>query len=176
MKIFFVLLSFLIVLACSKDNDNKQFNSFTFQGTNYELDDGLIWITNEWFKIELYSPGVNMTAGIQETEPRYIGDGEILFFGYMIPSSSGEISNGEYTFSSEGTESFTFSEGLIAIGLDLIDYNGDIYQVTEGTVNVQNNDGDVVIDFNLTLTGGEKMSGNYTGPIYIWDDSINDWR
>jgi hypothetical protein len=175
MRKILVLLSILLVLACNKDDETSKLNSFTLDGTNYELEDGLIWLAQDWFKIELYSPGINQTAGIAGVEPVYNGTGDILYFGFLIAANEGEISNGTYTFSSQSFNSYTFSAGVIAINLDLSDYSGDIYNVISGTVDVQNNNGDVVIDFNLTLEGGKTISGNYTGSIYIWDDVANDW-
>lgn len=175
MRKILVLLSILLVLACNKDDETSQVNSFTLDGTNYELNDGLIWLAYDWFKIELYSPGINLTAGIPGVEPVYDGIGNVLYFGYMIPENYGEISNGRYTFLSPSFTSYYFSVGIISIGIDLYDYSGDFYEVTSGTINVQNNGGDVVIDFDLTLKEGKTISGNYTGSIHIWDDNVGDW-
>ncbi len=171
------LLAFVLVFACNKDdNTGDTSNSFTYQGTSYELNNGLIWITNLWFKIELYSPGIEMTAGITGVEPEYSGAGDCLFFGYMIPSTSGEISEGEYTYSVSNVGPFTFSEGFIAIGLDLIDYSYTVARdINGGTVNVQKDEENWVIDFDLLLDDGETLTGNFTGDIHIWDDTIEDW-
>lgn len=108
-------------------------------------------------------------------EPTYSGIGEFLYFGFMIAANNGELSNGSYTFSSQGFDAFTFSSGVIAIGLDLSDYSGEVYNMTSGTVDVQNANGEVVVDFNLTLEGGKTISGSYTGPVHIRDDSVGDW-
>ncbi len=170
------LLVFLLLLACNKDNGTGNgTNSFTYQGTTYELNEGLIWLTNLWFKIELYSPGVEMTAGIPGVEPEYSGAVHFIYFGYMLPETSGEISEGEYTYSVSGIEPYTFTAGVIALDLDLTDYSGTIRDITSGTVNVQKDGENWVIDFDVILNDGETFTGNYTGDIYIWDDTIEDW-
>lgn len=171
-----ILLSGLIFLfACSKD-DIKLINSYQVQNNTIELNDALIWLTPDWFKIELYSPDIEMTAGVPTVEPSYTGHGNYLFFSFMIPDTSGEISEGTYTYSKIEYEAFYFSTGALVMELEGIEADGDIHIVKNGTVTIQKSNDNMVIDFSCTLNGDIGLTGNYTGPVNIWDDGIGDWN
>jgi hypothetical protein len=162
-----VIMLGIVTISCNKDDEEPnpvKSNTFTIDGTEYSLSAGF---TEEYggdattgynFDLIVHSSGLTATAdGVT-------GQGEALYFELWSTSSTG-LAAGTYTAAiSEVPNTFTIGEAYINLNASTFS-SDEYYEVTAGSVSISISGSTYTINFDLTLEGGKKLTGNYTGTL-----------
>ena len=160
------------MVSCDKDDDKEFENKVTYEGTEYELNDGYLEYYGVWgdstynFDITLVSSDVdyNVVSGIPT------GTGNIIYFE-LFSSSSTELVPGTYVFDPDGTsEANTFDEGNFALNFNFTTETGLVRQISLGSLIVEKEGSTYKLTIDCTDSAGKKITGNYEGTL-----SFADW-
>ena len=162
-----VIMLGIVTISCKKDEEptpGAKTNTFSIDGTEYSLSDGF---TEEYggdattgynFDLIVHSSGLTSSAN------GVTGTGEALYFELWSTSDTG-LANGTYS-ASLNAEPNTFTIGEVYINLNASTFDADeSYEVSSGTVTISVSGSTYTINFDLTLTGNKKLTGNYTGTL-----------
>ena len=158
----------MIFISCNKDDEGElPTNGFTYDGTTYALAGGFIEDFSENFglnsrdyDIYLVSSGISYS----QTNEEFTGSGEIIYLDLNVNSTS-QFVPGTFTWSTTRLPN-TIVDGGIGIACNVVsgscsfedDANG-------GTVTVSQNGTTFIIDFTLTLSNGQAVTGSYSGTL-----------
>ena len=158
----------IVFVSCKKDEEDptpQKTNFFSIDGTEYSLSAGF---TEEYGGSEATGYNFDLTvhsSGLTYREGDLIsGQGEELYFELWSTSSTG-LASGTYTSSiSEAPNTYTYGE--IYININAGDLSADAaYEATSGSVTITVSGSTYSVNFDLTITGGGKLTGNYTGAL-----------
>ena len=170
--ILLVTMLGVVTISCKKDGEDptpQKTNAFTIDGTEYSLSAGF---TEEYggsettgynFDLTVHSSGLTLLDYLGN-EVNLTGQGEELYFELWSTSATG-LTSGTYTVSTnEAPNTITYSE--IYINLNASNGTADAgYEATSGSVTINVNASAYNINFDLTLSGNKKLTGNYTGAL-----------
>jgi hypothetical protein len=171
-----LLLAFITCafLSCKDDDDNggasgSGMGSFTYDGSNFALDKGSVinygGAGNSFnFDIILGSPSLNF-----DQFGDLDGSGDSVYFELWTDQQSG-LKSGTYSYDSSSEADFTFTIGQIGVGCD---NNGTCTfqdDSRSGTVTINRSGSNYDISFNLTMNGGEVITGSYDGSLRSLSD------
>jgi hypothetical protein len=165
-----LLTMFSIVLAsCSKKEEEpapKPTNFFTVDGTEYSLSEGLTLefggdaTTGYNFDLLVFSSGLDPDTSNES----FTGEGELMYFELWSTSTTG-LAAGTYTINPNSIPNACTSN-FISINLNGSTGSSDTeYEGSAGTVTIAVDGSTYSIDFDLTVTGGKTLTGNYTGTL-----------
>lgn len=166
--IMFSVFSLALTLApsCKKDDKaNPDKNHFVLNGETFDLAKGFIEDFGDNgngsydFDVYLTSSDINYSDLLQE----FNGTGEFIFIDFNTSSESGLV-KGTYTYSNE-RNAFTFVDGTVGKDYDLLTFIGEDYDVIGGTVDVEINGSEVILDFDLTISNNTSVTGRFKGPL-----------
>lgn len=168
----------LILLSCNKEGPGPTGgdNGFILDGTLYELNQ--LGLTNpapesdnQWYLTLSKDASPNVSAGRMEGT-----NADFLELGVKA-TASGTLTAGTYTYTSEiwdGTwggspgEFGDFFFGLDADYPDQFSTAAEIFEIIGGTVTVERDGEDYIINYTLDLSDGRIVSGYFKGkPEYI---------
>lgn len=166
LRVLFMLLLAVAMtsVSCNKDDDdNGSGDSFTYNGTTYDLSQGYIISYgnngNESFDFDvvLVSEGLVLDA-----DGDFSGTGDYVLLDLNTNSSAGLV-DGTYTYDEdeEDRDSFILTFGDAGINFNPASGSGTLLEANAGTVTV---DGDE-ITFDLTIPGGQKIEGSFEGML-----------
>lgn len=159
------LLSIALVLGLSavlfscKDDEKGPSSSFTFEDESYKLSKGY---RSEFGEVStgVYEHDISFFS--KEVTASNI-DSDFNFLEFTVFSSS-ETSLPDGTYTVESTdEALTIPFGTVAVGFNFSTFEGDMYDVTGGTIVISNSGKKFV--FDLTLDGGETVTGTFNGAL-----------
>lgn len=175
------------LMACSDDDDDDDDNgtSITFDGTNYTIADGTIEDYGAYNPLDEashynYDFHFSDKAFIEYTEEGYTyweADTTSTFYIYAELFSPGTSAF------QTGTFEYMDSEGLTQSDIDGKFFFYDVYvgtrsgdtfmdyDATSGTVTVSGSGTNYKIEFDVTFTGGKKLTGTYEGSFKYSDSS-----
>lgn len=94
------------------------------------------------------------------------GNSELVTFLFTTPSIS-NIEIGNYVWDLEETyNTFTYSDVAVLLNWNVTDLTGiDLDLTGGGEINVKSNTGNYNFDYELQLSNGEEISGNFSGDL-----------
>lgn len=156
----------LLALSCNDDDDdNTPSNQFTYDGTTYELSQGLLEEYGDNgngsfdFDVTLLTSGINFN----NTTGEATGEGSGVYLDLNSPSEEGLV-NGTYTFGDE-RDAFIMVDAEIVTDYDFEAGTGQIISVVDGTVELTEDEGVYSISFELTASNNETITGTYNGEL-----------
>jgi hypothetical protein len=166
-KALFVLLTLgafvFITPGCKKDNNDEPKNEFTYDGSKYSLSKGFIKDfgsngngTFDW-DVYLTTDGVTVSGGL------LTGVGNLIYLDLNGMSSTG-IESGTYTWSAT-RENFTIVGATMGIDFNFVSLQGTYESGTSGTATVTQDGTETKIEFSLTFTNGNTVSGQWKGTL-----------
>ncbi|GJM33751.1 MAG: hypothetical protein DHS20C18_27520 [Saprospiraceae bacterium] len=164
---FIGLLSVTMMLqSCKKDDDSgTPKNEFTLNGESFELGKGFLAEYGENgngsydFDVTLTSSSITYNEISQE----FNGQGDVIYLDLNTSSESGLV-DGTYNFSSD-REAFTMVYGEIGVDVDAMTGAGDVYEVIGGTVTIEVDGNETLVEFDLTLSDNTKVTGRFKGVL-----------
>jgi len=178
LKVFFVLFAFSLMMAnCKKDSDSGKKNSIKYNGKEYELSAGIL----ENYGRVSEDLGFNIDLTLMSSEfniheengiiDSISGTGNIMYFE-MFTSDSTELDSRNYTFDSQETQATgTFDDGGIGLNFNIQTLEGQILQVTQGTVLINKSGTTYEITVNCKDSGGKDITGYFKGELKYYDYS-----
>ncbi len=167
----FIILSSLMVsifTSCRDDDDDTPSsvsNVFNYNGADYALTQGYIAELGEIeedgvFDFEIYFFSEDFVVTNYNETPS--GKGEAIYLDLYISTS--ELEDGTYNYSDE-LGSFTLFDGIVAIDYDFRNETGTELDVIGGKVEIKTDGNNKAIDFELRMSNGSMIEGNYTGEL-----------
>lgn len=167
-NLFFALIAivaFTVFSGCNKDDDDTAVkNEFTYDGNTYDLVKGYLndvgpnFNGTHDFDIYLTSSGLSNNNGT------ITGTGDLIYLDLNTNSSTG-LEAGTYNWSSTRT-AFSIVPGSQAyIDYNFATFSGTTIAATAGTVDVAINGMETTITFNLTMSGGKTLTGEWKGVL-----------
>jgi hypothetical protein len=161
----FTVLSVLTIAAMltfvSCDNDDSSGNSFTYDGTTYQITDGYLAYRGETngsykFLIAGVSPSIDYEA--------LTGTGELFLIDIYTPST--KLVAGTYTYLQGGGDPHTFGNLTILLNFEMEIDEGDIYMAEAGTVTITEvSYCTISLNFEVTFDDGKTATGTWSGPV-----------
>jgi len=159
--------------ACKKDDSKtNKLSSFSYNGVNYETPNaylvsyGATSTESADFDIYLTSSDVTVNSGSGLT-----GTGDGIYMD-LNSSSLTELADGTYTWSIDRAPN-TIVNGAVLIAYNFGTLTGDSYVVTDGTIKITVSGTNYVIDYSLTLSNDQTVTGNYNGTLQEYTSSYN---
>lgn len=166
-KIAIIILSVITFTGCSDDDDDNAKGTFTYNGTTYELSNGVIEsygsITKSSYHLDLtlYSSGLNYEKGT--------GTGNALYFE-IFSSSNSDLVAGTYAYDPEWTgEPLTFDFGAAYINFNITSESGTQVIINEGTVTISKSGSTYTITVNCKDANDNSITGSYTGSLKYYE-------
>ncbi|HYG19586.1 MAG TPA: hypothetical protein VD816_11690 [Ohtaekwangia sp.] len=163
-RLFLCLGLAMAFVACKDDDDKKASNQFTFEGDKFVLQEAWYDIDEEFdedenpvFEYEIYLEGTDGTkvSGV--------------WFD-LFSSQDEDLPAGTYTFDGDYTQNnltFNYAGGFF-YDTDTQEEE-DFGSVTGGTVKVTKSGDKHTFTFDLTMEGGKKLAGSFSGELQIED-------
>lgn len=167
-----VLLSFLtfVLASCSKDEEEAaapKTNFISLDGTEFSLSQGITFeyggdaTTGYNFDLIVASSGLDFS---DIDNNGITGKGEAVYFELWSTSSTG-LETGSYSFNS-GAKPSVYTAFFVRTAYDAsTDIADETYESATGTITINVDGSTYTIDFDLILTGGKKLTGNYKGSL-----------
>ena len=157
----------VISTSCNKDDDgdSSSANSFTLDGTSYDLANGFLTDFgdngNGSFDFDVTLTSSSITA--DGTTGYFTGTGDIVYLDLNSSSADGLVA-GTYNFANN-RDVFTLVDGTVGTEVDASNGDGTSFDVTAGTVEVAINGSSTSFDFTLTLSNNEIVTGSWEGVL-----------
>lgn len=175
-----MLATSISFVSCDKDDDDddKKKSQFTYENTEYDLDEGSLTYYGVWgtdsvdegynFDIFLFSSGISF----ESDSTGYIGVGNFIYFE-MFSSSTTELVEGTYNFDADATYApNTFDMGDFAINFNMDTFTGDLQEsIAGGTVNIEKDGSDYKITVECTDSSDKTITGYFEGALTYEDQS-----
>lgn len=158
----------IVFVSCSDEGEDPapKTNFFSVDGTEYSLSEGL---TIEYGGSETSGYNFDLLVFSSGLEPdlnteTFTGEGDFIYFELWSTSTTGLVA-GTYTISTENLPN-TFTSNNININYVASTKTSDAeYEASAGTVTIAVDGSTYSINFDLTVTGGKTLTGNYTGTL-----------
>lgn len=159
-----------LFVSCSKDSVEKK-NFITYDGVEYPLTQAFFEgygqdQPNEGYNIDAYffSEGVKV-SGTGNEIGTLSGSGTVIYLE-LFSNLEDVLEKGEYIYDENQTFlSNTFDFGLVGLNYDVTNENGTVLGITGGKVSVKTSGTSYEITFDLTESGGKKITGSYSGEV-----------
>ena len=172
-NLILLLAAVFTFTSCDSDDDNGGDNNETgnflrIDDDRFELSQGYIEEYGELqdgvydWDVTLFSDDFDLT---NEEEPT--GTGEAIYLDLRTSNPNG-LSIGTYTYSDEEEEdagALTYVDAIAGIGISFESETGTTFIITSGTVTVSGTGSDQVIEFDLTASNGDAVTGRYKGAL-----------
>lgn len=165
----FVLFLALGVLSTSCGNDDdggaSSSNSFTLNGNSFDLERGFLTDFGENidgsfdFDVTLTSSDIDFDGSTGYLS----GMGDVVYLDLNSSSADGLVA-GTYAFAND-REAFTFVDATVGTDVDVYTGSGTSFLVTGGTVDVAISGSTTSLDFTLTLSNNDTVTGNWSGVL-----------
>ena len=157
----FAVAVMLTFVSC--DNDGSSGNSFTYDGTTYQISEGYLAYRGETngsyrFLIVGVSSPIDYEA--------MTGTGELFLIDIFTPSA--KLVAGTYTYLQGAGDPYTFSGLTILLNFEMEIDEGDVYMAEAGTVTITEvSYCTLSLNFEVTLDDGKTATGTWSGPVII---------
>jgi len=168
-KFFFGLLtlSLFIFAGCGNDDDGMTgtvSNEFTYDGTTFTIPNGFLnglgASLNGTFDWDIFLT----SSGITSAGTNLTGAGEFIYLDLNTDSETGLIP-GTYTWG-DSRENLSIVPGsLISIDYNLSTFTGTQVTATDGTVEIAIDGTETTLEFTLTLSDGNTVTGSWRGVL-----------
>ena len=176
----------LIFMGCSDDDDggNSGPGSASGQmtiegGETIQLKSGTIIDYGEWnssynFDIELFSSKLNSNNMASGFEDDLVSG---LYFE-LFTENSEDLSVGVYQYDDDFSyNAGTFSSADVEVSCTVTTFDCEMEDmITGGTFEVISNGNNYEFEFDVTLSSGENLTGNFSGALYEFDESDFEGR
>jgi hypothetical protein len=183
-------LASVVFISCEKDDDDDDDggnNSLTFDGTSYEIKDGMVenygayspMSEQSHWNYDFYvvdQPLVQVTEG-DDTYWDVEAETYLYIYSELFSPGTSSFQTGTFTYMDyEGTTQadiegkYFFFNAEVAIESDGDDMG---YDAIGGTIKVSGSDYNYTIEYDLQLEGGKTAVGSYSGTFKYEDDSMN---
>lgn len=169
-SILFTFAVSSLFVSCSKDAVEKK-NFIAYDGVEYPLTQAFFEgygqdQPNEGYNIDAYffSEGVKASGPGNEIGT-LSGSGTVIYFE-LFSNLKDVLEKGDYIYDANQTFlSNTFDFGLVGLNYDVTNENGTVLEITGGKVSVKTSGTSYEITFDLTESGGKKITGTYSGEV-----------
>ena len=163
----------LTLNSCDKDDDETG-GSFTIDGTEYSLSQGLIdgWLAYYTADTSIYDMDLILfSSGFNVSSDDITGKGNYIYFRVFTMDST-ELPAGTYTYNSSGYTPDTYSASGIVINWDIDNQTYDkTYAILDGTLIITKSGDTYNLNFNGSDSNGESASLTYKGALDFSFDS-----
>lgn len=164
-----ITLCALTTVSCGDDDDNDSsmvVNEFSFQGTNFSLNEGFIEDlglndNGSTYDFDIFLLGDGFTLDSNSGDILGTGDGVILD---LNSDDMDGLSDGTYQFSMD-RDAFTIVDGGAFIDFDIDNGTGTLVQAVAGNVILSKSGSNYDIEFNLLDSTGNVLMGTYNGTL-----------
>jgi hypothetical protein len=175
-KSIYILMAIVALISCKKDDSaNPKTNYFNYNDKDYELNKAIVWHYGNFFSMQLYSPELEVTAGIPGIPAKQIGKGNSIALSFFTPRAESEISEGDYQYKYTSDTVMIFTAGQVQIDIDTSGHYTELGLAQAGVVTINHDETGMKISFELFLHTGDIVNGNYSGDIWIWDNEEEEW-
>ncbi|MFN2261772.1 MAG: hypothetical protein ABR595_06885 [Psychroflexus sp.] len=170
----------LMFVSCSDDDDGGSGNpssasgEMIIDGESIQLKSGTIIEYGEWdssynFDVELFSSKLNsdnMASGFEDD----LVSG--LYFE-LFTDNANDLGVGVYQYTdSFSSNSGTFSSADVEVNCTVSTFDCEMEAIiNDGTFEVISNGNSYEFVFDVTLSSGESLTGNFSGALYKFDES-----
>lgn len=147
------------------DDDPVTANEFTVDGETFALTHGYLELYQDVHPISSASV-YKWSVILESTDPSNIWH----WVRFTLNSKTGTtLAPGTYLYNGENTlDDLTFFFGEVVTNYDISSGEGQQYEAFEsGTVTVARSDSKYTVLFDVTVSGGTKVKGSYTGSLRI---------
>jgi len=160
----------VLMISCQKEDILVQNNSFTYDGHEYNLSDGMVvrnGNSNKPHQLDfiVYS-GFNVYRSGNQVDS-IIGTGNAIEFPVIYSPSATELTPGTYTFDQLAKSAYTFSAGYLALNYCNDKASGKVSFFTAGKLEVVKNGDFFEFSFDLTDEANKRVQGFYRGPANL---------
>lgn len=162
----FIFSLLFISVSCGSDDDNNDddngtTNEFVYDGTAYALTNGFI---QEYGGASLFNFDITLYGGLVLQNEQFSGTGEVVYFE-MWTDQATSLKSGTYNYAATESD-LTFTIGEIGIDCDTTTQScATNLVVASGTVDLDVSGSNYDVDFNLTTTTGENVTGTFSGTL-----------
>lgn len=163
LRVLFMLLLAVAVtsVSCNKDDeDSTPRNSFTYDGTTFEVERGFITTFGDNGNGSFDWDILLVTEGINIEDGDFAGEGTGLYLDLNTSSETGLV-DGTYTFDANMRDALIMTDAFLTT---VIGATTTEVQATGGTVTIDGND----ISFDLTTVGGQTIEGSFDGTLTMF--------
>jgi hypothetical protein len=173
------VLALLATASCEDDDAKPASAPITFDGKGYTAQKGFAFDfgpdlaeTHYNYDFALVDQP-NVTLGDLEDAEQI--DAKFLFYAELFSPGSDKFRTGTFTYDAQGTEvegDFYFNQSNL-----IVDSNNDgklseldtTYDPQAGTVTVSGSANNYTLSLDLTMVGGKKLTGSYSGNFQYFD-------
>jgi hypothetical protein len=160
-----------LFVSCSKDAVEKK-NFIAYDGVEYPLTKAYFEgygqdQPNEGYLIDAYffSEGINVIGANPNQIDSLSGSGTVVYLE-LFSNIKDLLEKGDYIYDANQTYlSNTFDFGLVGLNFDINNGNGSVFDISGGKVSVKTSGTSYEITFDLTESGGKKITGSYSGEV-----------
>jgi hypothetical protein len=172
-----LLIATIIFSGCKKDDEIVPKNIITYDGTDFELSNGVILDFGQLSSSQgnaqvlfLYSSGIKIHESGGKIDSTS-GIGHTVYFEIFSPTST-ILGDGEYTFDPYFTyKEKTFNNSYTVFNANYSTSQGEFHEIMSGKVIVKKDKNDYTITFNCQEgVNGKNLTGFYKGALKVYDE------
>lgn len=163
--LFIIMILSFVLFSCNKDDGDDKKNAFTYNGTEYALDNatveyvGLIAEGYDYnFDIFIFSEDIDYNSEF--------GTGNRIFFE-LFSETFEEVKGDTYNFTANRTgQSGSFGPGnksIVTIDYDALTGRGTEIEIVSGELIVSSGGTNFTFEFNLVTADNKTIEGYYSG-------------